>query len=206
MALSIDDAVGGIVDELRGRRMWAETMLVFLSDNGAVPGTEGGGANWPLRGGKFTAYEGGVRVPAFVHGPKYWQSRWQSARYPALVHVTDITPTLLDVAGLLGADDGFDGVSHASALFVGGELLQLRGSAAAADGSLMRGISFVCILRTSTTRVSKIDTTIWRDRSQPPREGGGRRARTASERAVSHSTQTVACELGEGPLAMRAGG
>ena len=117
----LDESIARMVASLEAHDLWEESLLVFLSDNGAVPGTEGGGANWPLRGGKFTAYEGGVRVPAFVHGPKYLQSRWQSARYPALVHVTDITPTLLDVAGLLGADDGFDGVSHASALFVGGD-------------------------------------------------------------------------------------
>lgn len=44
-------------------------MLFFLSDNGATLGQAGGGSNWPLRGSKFTPYEGGVRVPAFVHSP-----------------------------------------------------------------------------------------------------------------------------------------
>ena len=125
----LDESLARLVTSLRQHELYDDTVLFFLSDNGAVPGSEGGGANWPLRGGKFTAYEGGVRVPAFVHAPRYLRPRWAATRYPALFHVTDVMPTLLELAGVTsdGDDDDddasgavasrLDGVSHATALF-----------------------------------------------------------------------------------------
>lgn len=45
--------------------MLENTLVVFASDNGACPAN--GGNNYPFRGVKHTQFEGGVRVPAFVH-------------------------------------------------------------------------------------------------------------------------------------------
>ena len=44
--------------------------LYLLSDNGGNT-RNGGASNLPLKGQKGTYYEGGVRVPAFVHSPRY---------------------------------------------------------------------------------------------------------------------------------------
>eukprot|EP00947_MAST-08B_sp_MAST-8B-sp1_P005442 g5442.t1 len=52
------------------RTMWDDTLLVFHSDNGGEIAFAGicGGNNWPLTGGKFSNFEGGIRVNAFVAG------------------------------------------------------------------------------------------------------------------------------------------
>lgn len=62
----IDGAIGRTVALLRERDMWSNTLWVFSSDNGGP--ISGGANNWPLRGGKFSNWEGGVRVAAFVSG------------------------------------------------------------------------------------------------------------------------------------------
>mgnify|MGYP003754310051 CR=1 FL=1 len=62
-----DAAVGSTVGALRRHHMLASSLVLFLSDNGGpvMPSVCNGG----LRGGKGTAFDGGVRVPAFVHWP-----------------------------------------------------------------------------------------------------------------------------------------
>lgn len=43
--------------------------MIFSSDNGGpVHLPENAASNWPLRGGKYGFFEGGIRVPAFVAG------------------------------------------------------------------------------------------------------------------------------------------
>lgn len=91
-----------------------------MSDNGAVPGKLGGGSNWPLRGGKFLPYEGGVRVPAFVHSPMLPRKRWGST-LTSLVHITDILPTILNLAGIGEIAGAIDGISFLESLFTGEE-------------------------------------------------------------------------------------
>ena len=48
-----------------------------------------------FRGGKNTLYEGGVRVAAFIHGPKRYFPR--SFDYDGLFHISDFYPTILDI-------------------------------------------------------------------------------------------------------------
>ena len=62
----MDGAVGNVVKALKDRGMWNNTIVVFVSDNG---GPLDHTTNFPLRGGKHTFFEGGVRVTAFVSGP-----------------------------------------------------------------------------------------------------------------------------------------
>lgn len=61
----IDGALGRVMQTLKGKNMYGNTLIVLTSDNGAE---EKYSANYPLRGGKYTTWEGGVRVPAFVSG------------------------------------------------------------------------------------------------------------------------------------------
>ena len=76
LASSLDTLVGSVVDALVERGMWNSTLLVFSSDNGGpvylsddFSGALAGAANnWPLRGGKISNWEGGVRVNAFASG------------------------------------------------------------------------------------------------------------------------------------------
>ena len=78
----------------------------FIADNGGNPAF--GGNNWPLRGGKATTWEGGVRGPAFVTGPVLPRERSVNRE---LIHVSDWFPTLARLGGanISGMTlDGFD--------------------------------------------------------------------------------------------------
>lgn len=66
----MDNEVGEVFTLLKERKIWDNAIVVFHSDNGGEIIFDGmcGGNNWPLRGGKFSNFEGGVRVNAFVNG------------------------------------------------------------------------------------------------------------------------------------------
>ena len=75
------------------------SVIVFISDNGArfISTVEGADKpNYPLKGFKNTIYEGGARVPGFVHSPLLEQP---GRRYQGLLHMVDFLPTLVNLAG-----------------------------------------------------------------------------------------------------------
>jgi arylsulfatase I/J len=104
---------------------------VFQSDNGGCPKlSESGGNNWPLRGGKYSDLEGGVRTAAFVGGG-YLASRGGGGRTSEIIHVADWYATIAGLAGIDAADvkddraaaaglPGIDSNDQASMLFDGG--------------------------------------------------------------------------------------
>lgn len=105
MISALDDAVGGIVAALERRDMWNDTVLVFHSDNGGavrnrfVTG-DGDAAtkvadNGPFRNGRGGLHEGAVRVVSFICAP----TRIPPAIVTERIHVTDLYPTLLRLAG-----------------------------------------------------------------------------------------------------------
>ena len=90
MIESMDDAVGTLLDTLDRLRLADKTILVFASDNGGnmyntVDGTTPT-SNAPLRGGKATVYEGGVRTPLVVVWPGVTRA---GSRSDALVQSED---------------------------------------------------------------------------------------------------------------------
>lgn len=70
MANAADAHIGVVVDALKAKGMWANTLLLVSSDNGGPIYRNGaaGANNFPLRGGKKSNFEGGTRVNAFVAG------------------------------------------------------------------------------------------------------------------------------------------
>jgi arylsulfatase A-like enzyme len=90
----IDWSVGVLLHELQRLGLDERTLVIFTSDNGARG--DRGGSNQPLKGGKFTTWEGGLRVPCIM--------RWPGA-IPAgavsreIVTSLDFLPTLARLAG-----------------------------------------------------------------------------------------------------------
>lgn len=128
MADAMDFHVGRLIAHLKASGEYDNTVFVFLSDNGpeasdysdarawlwtqystdiermggpgayAIPGPSWASAQAaPLSTYKFYAGEGGIRVPMLISGVK--GAKAQQIQ-PALTHVTDIAPTLLDLAGV----------------------------------------------------------------------------------------------------------
>jgi arylsulfatase A-like enzyme len=118
MVVGADEAVGNLSTSAL-RHLGRNTVFVVTSDNGGAPWF--GGNNWPLRGGKTSPFEGGVRVPAFVvdftddggEGGQYLGrgDRW----YMGMAHITDWLPTMLGWAGG-SAPEGLDGFDLGPAL------------------------------------------------------------------------------------------
>ena len=69
MLTLLDSAVSNVVDALHAAGLWDNTLLVWSSDNGAaIELSTGAKSSWPLRGGYYTNWEGGIRAPGFVNG------------------------------------------------------------------------------------------------------------------------------------------
>ncbi len=111
MIESVDDALGKILAELDTASISDRTLVVFTSDNGGVATLAD---NTPLRAGKGSAYEGGVRVPLIVSWPGVVKAG-STSDVPVIT--CDIPATILDVTGV-GGDPArpLDGVSLASVL------------------------------------------------------------------------------------------
>ena len=99
----IDWSVGRILAKLVELGIDERTLVVFTSDNGPALGkNEKGGAALPLRGGKLTTNEGGMRVPCIVR----WPGRVPAGsvcREPAMT--IDLLPTLASLAHATLPDD-----------------------------------------------------------------------------------------------------
>jgi len=118
MVESMDDAVGTLLDTLDRLGVAQQTVIVFTSDNGGNMYNEVDGttptSNRPLRGGKATVYEGGVRVPCVIVWPGVVEA---GARSDAVVQSCDFYPTILDMLGLKPRPgQKFDGASLVPAL------------------------------------------------------------------------------------------
>ncbi|HEY1173707.1 MAG TPA: arylsulfatase [Verrucomicrobiae bacterium] len=95
MLAALDEAVGQIVGAVENKGFRKNTIFIFSSDNGGFsPGkvTDNG----PLRAGKHTLYEGGVRAAAFAT----WDGKIKAgARLNTALHMVDWYPTLLKLGG-----------------------------------------------------------------------------------------------------------
>ncbi len=114
MIAAVDDGVGAIRRTLASTGQLDNTLLFFLGDNGATTEKRAGlnnnyataGDNGPFKGFKFSLFDGGMHVPAFIH----WPARIKPAPFDQTVQSMDILPTALAAAGL-PAPAGVDGAS-----------------------------------------------------------------------------------------------
>lgn len=90
---SVDDSMGRIMKALEELKLSENTIIVYTSDNGGLKGVT---SNAPLRVGKGSAYEGGVRVPLIVKWPGIIKAG--SISHTPVIGA-DYFPTILEMAG-----------------------------------------------------------------------------------------------------------
>ena len=106
MTSALDDGVGVVLNALEENDLAENTLVVFLSDNGG--GVSDVNSNKPLRLGKQTMFEGGVRVPFTMKWPAQIP---KGTVYEHPVSALDIFPTAVAAAGGTVSTDGtIDGV------------------------------------------------------------------------------------------------
>ncbi len=116
MIESLDDSVGRILKKLDDLNLTDNTIVIFASDNGGLSFLENGQqpptVNAPLREGKGTLYEGGLRVPLIARWPGVTSA---GAVIAEPVCAMDYYPTILEACGVKD-DEKRDGLSFAPAL------------------------------------------------------------------------------------------
>jgi arylsulfatase A-like enzyme len=100
----LDNGVGRILDALKQAGQLDKTLILYTTDNGGTSGSR----NWPLTGGKYHLYEGGVRCPIIARFPGRFAA---GSRSDAHVSHLDILPTVLEVAGVSPKPGTLDGTS-----------------------------------------------------------------------------------------------
>lgn len=113
MIANVDYNVGRLRAFLDSEELTENTIFIFTTDNGTATGQKV--FNSKMRGNKGSPYDGGHRVPFFVHWPAGKMN--QPADVEPLAHAVDVLPTLIELCQIespKGID--FDGRSIASLL------------------------------------------------------------------------------------------
>jgi len=100
MTEDLDTGIGILLDKVKELDLADNTYIIFLSDNGGRNSQPIGGdqkvpRNYPLRDGKGSMYEGGIRVPFVVAGPGVKKNSHSDVPVTGM----DILPTLAELAG-----------------------------------------------------------------------------------------------------------
>lgn len=114
----MDAGIGQIMDVLKQEGIKENTLILFMSDNGAqeewypdwqYDGKFGPnptlGSNKPFRDWKTSNYEGGIRVPAVL----YWNGNLKPGTVSKPISVTDWMPTFIELAGMKEQPKGIEG-------------------------------------------------------------------------------------------------
>ena len=102
----VDISVGRVMEKLKELGLEENTVVIFTSDNGGVPSVTD---NDPLRAGKGTFYEGGIRDPFCIKWPAVIKPGSQN---DTPVNGIDLMPTFAEIAGAqLPQNQPVDGVS-----------------------------------------------------------------------------------------------
>jgi arylsulfatase len=112
MIRTVDTEVGRLREFLEAQDVARNTIVVFMTDNGSTFGPAY--YNSGMKGGKCTLWEGGHRVPCFIH----WHdgNLGEPRDIDGLTQMQDLLPTLAELCGLSLPDTPLDGISLAAAL------------------------------------------------------------------------------------------
>ena len=97
-----DNVTGLVVDLLKEKEIWDNTIMVVSADNGGAPC---GGSNYPLKGCKGTFFEGGVRSLAFANGGLI-PDKMRGKSTDGFIHIADWYTTFCKLAGVDPSDSG----------------------------------------------------------------------------------------------------
>ncbi len=89
----MDNNIGKVIDMVEQEGLSKNTIIIFTSDNGGVYKVS---KQWPLRAGKGSYYEGGIRVPMIIN----WNGVIKNATNHTLVSQIDLYPTILSLLGI----------------------------------------------------------------------------------------------------------
>jgi arylsulfatase A-like enzyme len=99
MIESMDEALGNVLDYLEVNQIENKTVILFMSDNGGLSAVARGGEkhmhNIPLKSGKGSIYEGGIRVPMLAYWPN--KTKPETINTSPLI-IEDFFPSILDIA------------------------------------------------------------------------------------------------------------
>lgn len=105
MVETVDYNVGRLLDYLRTSGLEEQTLVVFTSDNGGIRSVA---TQAPLRAGKGSYYEGGIRVPCVVRWPRHIEP---GTSYDAPIINLDFFPTFQEILGITLPGQLLDGQS-----------------------------------------------------------------------------------------------
>jgi len=115
-----DDVLGNITKKLKEKGMWENTLLIFTSDNGgpvyntSLSFGKGGANNFPLKSGKMSTFEGGIRTLGAVGGG-FLPNDVRGTTVEGYVHVCDFYATVCKLAGV-DPEDHVEGMPDIDAL------------------------------------------------------------------------------------------
>ena len=114
---NLDRNIGRLIDLLQEKKLFDNTFIFFVTDNGGLFKVT---KQRPLRAGKGSYYEGGIRIPAFV----VWPGRIRPGQVSEVpITNLDIFPTLLELAGIEKPENkNLDGISLLPLLTAGKNL------------------------------------------------------------------------------------
>ena len=135
----LDWSVGQVLDTLKKHSLDEKTLVIFMSDNGPfLSYGDHAGSNGPLREGKLTSFEGGVRTPCLMRWPGKIPAGTKCSEPAATI---DLLPTITalvdgrmserkidgkDIRPLLFGEDGARSPHEALCFYAGGELQAVR--------------------------------------------------------------------------------
>ena len=99
----LDDVVGVVVTALKNKGLWDNLLWVTSSDNGGPVYPGGGANNFPLKGGKVSDWQGGVRVNAFASGG-FLPEAMRGTKTEGYIHLADWYGTFCGLAGVDATD------------------------------------------------------------------------------------------------------
>jgi arylsulfatase B len=100
----LDDNAGRVEQAFKAAGLWDSLLWITMSDNGGPVSTGYGGSSWPLRGGKASNLEGGVRSNAFVTGG-FIPAALRNTSTNGLIGIEDWYTTLCSLAGVDPTDE-----------------------------------------------------------------------------------------------------